>query len=327
MRAVRTVSILRQFTQGLSLDSLLSRRGTSQTRASFRKGVPMETPKNDFTVAMRKRFFLVWINSPAGREWIKGHIYHGPEVNPDTVLAGPIPIERRNVLRVIERIHSAGLSVGFEKDEEWSAKVSSKGARPMKQLMIAILVGLLACPLSFSETRQSERQSTEAPHLSVAVVNGATEAVRNLQSRLKNNSQTDADVSSAATALSILFTHAEETGYNAYLQKRILENPDTVMNLDGHPEISTSQRQQFLRQVRVFGMLSIEAQLVRRVQELSRVEQAKARAGVGKFALATCYLAADAATAGILAVLSPPPLDAIMGVIAGVYGLLAAWRC
>jgi hypothetical protein len=91
---------------------------------SHLRGRQIETQKqHDFTIGMRKRFFLVWTNSDAGRQWIRNRLFpHSPETNPDSFVMGPIPIEKRNVVRVIERIHSAGLSVGFERDEQWAAK-------------------------------------------------------------------------------------------------------------------------------------------------------------------------------------------------------------
>ena len=125
MRAVRTVSILRQFTQDLSLDSFLSRRGTSQTRASFRKGASMETKQHDFTIGTRKRYFLVWANSPAAKAWLRGKTHSSDAAHVDTFLSNPIPIERRNVLAVIRQINEAKLSLNFETDAEWSKATES----------------------------------------------------------------------------------------------------------------------------------------------------------------------------------------------------------
>jgi hypothetical protein len=201
---------------------------------------------------------------------------------------------------------------------DWQKRGSSR-------VVVPVVIGLLICPPSFS----APKQPAEAPAVSSAVVRGATEAAQNLLTKMKAGSHTDADVRGAVTALGILFAHLEETGYNAWLQQRITANPEAVLNLENHSEISTSQRQQFLREVRVFGMLEIEAQIVRRVQELSQGESEQTRAGVGigKFLPVVCYLAADSATAALLAVLSPPPLDAILGAVSAVYALLAAWKC
>ena len=124
MRAVRTVSILRQFTQDLSLDSFSLASWHVPNAREFPKGNPMET--KDFTIGWRKRFFLVWANSPRAKVWLRGKTSDPAHV--DDFLDQPIPIERRNVLAVVRQINEAKLSLRFETDAEWAEAARAGGA-------------------------------------------------------------------------------------------------------------------------------------------------------------------------------------------------------
>jgi hypothetical protein len=145
--------------------------------------------------------------------------------------------------------------------------MGGEGRCSMKRLMTVILVSLLACPLSFSETRQSaERQ---AP--SEAMARQLQEVLAPLAEKAVENRLTAADYATMATALRMTFANWDETGFTKNLEnfilshrERFLEDQNAEQVHEGWMKVKTSLAE---------GSVVTEGDYARSVQRVTREDK------------------------------------------------------
>jgi len=154
----------------------------------------------------------------------------------------------------------------------------------------------------------------KSPHLSQAVMHGATLSIQRLTEQVKLHKQTKADVREAVVASRMTFAHMEETGFNTWLTEQVLTHPS---------EAPTEDEKTFHENLRNLGLAALEAVMLERISTLESAPDTIANAS---FALprpwlqimSTCkYLAVECF---ILARYTPPPEDAYFLALGLFYG-------
>lgn len=212
-----------------------------------------------------------------------------------------------------------------------------------------------------------ERIRTDSPpQLSPAVTQMARSELGNLYDRLHAQTATAADVRGAIVSLETLFAYMQEQGENDRLQSYILAHADELVDTpisDPQIEILYSKakadastltldqfrtslsstrddRARFIAEVKAIGIKGIEMRQLQQLQMIAaEMQDAPSSSGVGygprvrypqaRLHRILCYYAAYSAEAGILGAASVefPPVAAAMGILAGIYGIEAAFLC
>jgi hypothetical protein len=234
--------------------------------------------------------------------------------------------------------------------------MGGEGRCSMKRLMTVILVSLLACPLSFSETRQSaERQ---AP--SEAMARQLQEVLAPLAEKAVENRLTAADYATMATALRMTFANWDETGFTKNLEnfilshrERFLEDQNAEQIHEGWMKVKTSlaegsvvtegdyarsvqrvtreDKERFLGIVKTQGLSGFQSQLVEQLE--ARARWAATR--TSGLAQVTCYETASfwTGTASLylsivaLAASATGPVAAGIGAVSLVLGFVSWLLC
>lgn len=193
--------------------------------------------------------------------------------------------------------------------------------------------------------------SSGLPPLSKAVTTAADAAVLNLCRKTQQGNATASDGSAALEALATFFAYSKEVGYTSALEARLKAALPSVL---GGANFSTHQAalllqlqsagisvtddvrqslspdsetiQQFASSLRSIGLVGIEGQILQQFSRMvapARISDTvfTVRSGVH---LREVNCAANGIAAGILALLSPPPLDALFGAVAVTYDMMAA---
>lgn len=203
------------------------------------------------------------------------------------------------------------------------------------------------------------QSGTEFPHLSPSVLLFAETRIVALCKSIHGQNATRSEGIEVVSALGLLFSHLQETGFNDKLTQDIKGRADAIRNLpvpsgriqaltadlkksgialtasdaEGLFDLDSGRRSAALSQIQSEGIAGAEkailSQFNQSVQTLPMREDtvfASPLAYHGGARLERVNCAANAALCSLLAVFSPPPLDAVMAAAAAVYAGLAAFN-
>lgn len=206
-----------------------------------------------------------------------------------------------------------------------------------------------------SQTAISGGQSSgSSPMLSQAVVLYVIQQAKELYELLQEGSAQSSDVTSTVGAYALLFAHMRETEYTAWLNAKLLSDVDGIRDTPIEParivaisgklsklgfvvspdqaertfDVHYDQRQAFVQQIGTIGLDGIQKIMLTQMQAASKKLKASPVALHTNYIPGSAHMkqvncAADGIAAGILGLMSPPPLDAAFAAAGLMYEMMA----